>query len=69
MPYNTSPYLPACTYYRNFIYLDPERIADFDGNERAAAVLRSRRVADEREALRASEHVEYERVARLKLRL
>ena len=68
MPYNTSPYLPACSYYRNFIYLDPERIADFDGNERAKEVLKSKRVAEEMAALRASEHVEYERVARLKLR-
>ena len=68
MPYNTSPYLPACSYYRNFIYLDPQRTADFEGNEQAAAVLKSKRVAGEMAALRASEHVEYERVARLKLR-
>ncbi len=67
-PYNTSPYLPACTYYRNFIYLDPERSEDFAGNERAAAILKSTAVAKEMAALRASEHVEYERVARLKLR-
>ncbi len=54
-PYNTSPYLPQCSLYRNFIYLDVEKIG-------AAA-------ADcaEIEALRASEFVEYERVARLKL--
>jgi 4-alpha-glucanotransferase len=68
MPYNTSPYLPACTYYRNFIYLDPERSEDFDGNARAASALKSKRVADEVAALRASEYVEYESVARLKLR-
>jgi len=67
-PYNTSPYLPACTYYRNFIYLDPERITEFKGNRRAEAVLKSPKVAAEMTALRASEHVEYERVARLKLR-
>src|SRR6185437_8544680 len=54
-PYNTSPYLPQCSLYRNFIYLDVERVgrAPFD--------------AAEAEALRASEFVEYERVALLKL--
>ena len=25
-PYNTSPYLPLCSLYRNFIYLDVERV-------------------------------------------
>ena len=24
-PYNTSPYLPQCSLYRNFLYLDAER--------------------------------------------
>ena len=68
MPYNTSPYLPASSFYRNFIYLDPERIADFDDNPRARAILKGNRVSNEMATLRASEHVEYERVARLKLR-
>ena len=54
-PYNTSPYLPQCSLYRNFIYLDVEKIG-------AAAVDRA-----EIAALRSSEFVEYERVARLKL--
>ena len=27
-PYNTSPYLPQCAFFRNFIYLDVERIGD-----------------------------------------
>ncbi|MGH9558119.1 MAG: 4-alpha-glucanotransferase [Bryobacteraceae bacterium] len=55
-PFNTSPYLPECSLYRNFIYLDVERVGhcDFDRTEA--------------EALRASEFVEYERVARMKLR-
>lgn len=55
-PYNTSPYLPQCSMYRNFIYLDVEKTGEvrFDGAET--------------ESLRASEFVEYERVAALKLR-
>ena len=57
-PYNTSPYLPQCSLYRNFIYLDVERTGAFaltDGE------------LHEKNALRASEFVEYERVAALKL--
>ena len=48
-PYNTSPYLPECSYYRNFLYLDA-------GNAPAGV-----------EDLRASEFVEYETIAQLKL--
>jgi 4-alpha-glucanotransferase len=68
-PYNTSPYLPNCIYYRNFIYLDVEAVEDFERSPRAQACRRSREVEAEIEALRASEHVEYERVHALKLRL
>jgi 4-alpha-glucanotransferase len=57
-PYNTSPYLPECSLYRNFIYLDVEKIGEI-----AAAPK------DEIEKLRASEFVEYERVAELKRRV
>jgi 4-alpha-glucanotransferase len=66
-PYNTSPYLPACSLYRNHIYLDIERIPDF-----AAACgpqfLAAEAVQREIHALRNAEFVEYERVSRLKLR-
>jgi 4-alpha-glucanotransferase len=57
-PYNTSPYLPQSALFRNFIYLDVERIGDPQIDDE------TRREID---ALRASEFVEYERVARLKL--
>ena len=59
-PYNTSPYLPQCSFYRNFIYLDVERVG---GIEIDAETER------EIQELRASELVEYERVAQLKLRV
>jgi len=63
-PFNTSPYLPQCSFYRNFLYLDVERTGrdigvDFDVNT----------VSQETEALRAAEFVEYERVAQLKSRI
>ena len=57
-PYNTSPYLPQSAFFRNFIYLDVERVGEFHPDD---AMNR------EIEALRASELVEYERVAALKL--
>jgi len=57
-PYNTSPYLPQCSLYRNFLYLDVEKTGE------ARLSQEERR---EIEALRASEFVEYERVAALKL--
>ena len=57
-PYNTSPYLPQCAFFRNFIYLDVARIGDphLDDDMRR-----------EIEELRGTEFVEYERVARVKL--
>src|SRR5205809_1016874 len=34
-PFNTSPYLPNCVYYQNFIYLDVEAIEDHSRSRRA----------------------------------
>ncbi|MCX6596219.1 MAG: 4-alpha-glucanotransferase [Acidobacteria bacterium] len=57
-PYNTSPYLPLCSYYRNFLYLDVAAVPGTGPYLPPATVLAE---------LRASEFVEYERVAELKL--
>ncbi len=57
-PYNISPYLPQCSLYRNFIYLDIERVGNMANLEALTPQI---------EALRASEFVEYEGVAQLKL--
>lgn len=62
-PYNTSPYLPECAFYRNFIYLDVERVG---GAEKTKALLNDAQ-CKEINNLRASEFVEYERIAQLKL--
>lgn len=67
-PYNTSPYLPLCIFYKNFIYLDIESIPEFQESSWARSALRSEKVSREIENLRQSEFVEYERVSRLKLR-
>lgn len=66
-PFNTSPYLPNCAYYRNYLYLDVERIEDFQASALARRLFATRRVGQDLDALRNSEFVEYERVARWKL--
>ena len=67
-PFNTSPYLPNCIFYQNFLYLDVEGMEDFANSRRAATLRRSAEVVREIEELRASPFVEYERVSALKLR-
>ncbi|MBV9504016.1 MAG: 4-alpha-glucanotransferase [Acidobacteriia bacterium] len=67
-PFNTSPYLPNCMFYQNFIYLDVEGMEDY-GRSRRAQVCRERpEIKNEMEQLRSAAFVEYERVAALKLR-
>jgi 4-alpha-glucanotransferase len=68
-PFNTSPYLPNCIYYQNFLYLDVEAVEDFARCRRAREARQCAAMVDEIEALRASPYVEYERVAALKLRI
>lgn len=63
-PYNTSPYLPNCSYFRNLLYLDVEAV-----DARAAGIAAHPKLQAEISALRESEFVEYERVQRLKLRV
>jgi len=67
-PFNTSPYLPNCIYYRNFIYLDVEGMEDLETSRRARELRGRRETAAEIEALRHAPFVEYERVSALKLR-
>jgi 4-alpha-glucanotransferase len=67
-PFNTSPYLPNCIFYQNFIYLDVEAMEDFAHSRRAQCVRQTPAVAAEIEELRRTPVVEYERVGALKLR-
>jgi hypothetical protein len=68
-PFNTSPYLPNSVFYRNPIYLDVERAAGFAESARAGRLFRDPQTQAELARLRSSEHIEYERVYSLKLRL
>lgn len=67
-PFNTSPYLPNSTFYRNALYLDVERIEEIRNSALARRVLADPRVQARFESLRSTEYVEYERVWALKLR-
>ncbi len=67
-PFNTSPYLPYTLLYRNFIYLDVERLPEFQQCPRLQRVFRSPQTQAELAGLRASDFVEYERIAAIKLR-
>ena len=67
-PFNNSPYLPNSIFYQNFIYLDVEGMEDYANCARARNWRSSPEISAEIEALRATEFVEYERVAALKLR-
>lgn len=68
-PFNTSPYLPVCTFYKNLIYLDIEAIPDFERSGCARAIVAGPRVQALIRQLREAEFVEYEQVQRLKLRV
>jgi 4-alpha-glucanotransferase len=57
-PYNTSPYLPQSSLFRNFLYLDVEKVAELEISEPLRREI---------EKLRSTEFVEYEAVAALKL--
>lgn len=57
-PYNSSPYLPNGTFCRNFLYLDVTAVPGY---------VETPEILAEAAALRASEVVEYERIAALKL--
>jgi 4-alpha-glucanotransferase len=67
-PFNTSPYLPNCSFYQNFLYLDVEGIDDFLGSRRALELRASPAIELELRELRSTPFVEYERVAAIKLR-
>ena len=68
-PFNTSPYLPNCTFYQNYLYLDVEAMEDFAQSRRAQCLRKSPGVQSEIRQLREAPFVEYERVAALKLRI
>jgi len=67
-PYNTSPYLPECIFYPNYLYLDVESVEDFKKSRRAQRLWAQAETQRHLGALRESEYVEYEQVSAWKLR-
>jgi 4-alpha-glucanotransferase len=68
VPYNTSPYLPLSVYYKNLIYIDVERVPEFQASTEARALFHSPGVQAEITNLRNSEFVAYHGVDPLKKR-
>jgi len=68
-PYNISPYFPSSRYYRNFIYLDIEKMEDYDSSVAAKEFVREETTRNLLAELRHSQLVQYEQVATLKLKV
>ena len=68
-PYNISPYFPSSRFYKNFIYLDVEAMEDYAASSDASELVQTKETQALLEKLRTSELVQYERVARLKLKV
>jgi 4-alpha-glucanotransferase len=68
-PYTISPYLPSSRLYRNFIYLDVTATRDFWESRTARALVQDPKTIRRIEQLRDAEHVDYEHVAALKLKV
>lgn len=69
VPYNTSPYLPNCIFYKNWIYIDVEAVEEFRHSACARRVVQSPAVQSKIAELRASEYVQYSEVDKLKRRV
>jgi 4-alpha-glucanotransferase len=65
-PYNQSPYLPLSIYYLNLIYVDVERVPEYNDSDFAQRLRHGKFVDAEIRAVRDAEFVEYERVDHLK---
>ncbi|MCG6945201.1 MAG: 4-alpha-glucanotransferase [Deltaproteobacteria bacterium] len=68
-PYNISPYFPSSRFYRNYIYLDIAAMEDFRSSPAANEFVQAAATQNLLADLRASELVQYERVATLKLQV
>lgn len=66
LPYNASPYLPISIYFKNYLYIDIERIPEFKTAPLAQRAFSTRGVQARIEKLRQDELVDYEGLARLK---
>jgi 4-alpha-glucanotransferase len=68
VPFNTSPYLPLSIYYKNLLYIDVERVPEFQTCRWAQGLVKSPCVRDLIQRLREAEFVNYQQVDLLKRR-
>jgi 4-alpha-glucanotransferase len=68
-PYNISPYFPSSRFYRNFIYLDIERMEDYGASVAAKEFVQKRTNQNLLAELRHSQLVQYQQVANVKLKV
>ncbi len=65
-PYNTSPYLPNSIFYKNWIYIDIERVEEFSRCSCAQKLRQSHATEAKLRELRDAEFVQYSQIDRVK---
>ncbi len=68
-PYGISPYSPLSRLYRNFVYLDLEKVPEIAKSEEIKKYAESRKFRKELSNAKHSEFIDYDKVASLKLDL
>jgi 4-alpha-glucanotransferase len=68
-PYGISPYSPLSRLYRNFAYLDLEKVPEITKSKEIKKYAESRKFRKELNDAKRSEFIDYDRVAALKLDL
>lgn len=66
MPYDISPYSPISRLYKNFIYLDIEKVSDVSEADEAQAFMQTDALNGELKRLRQSDLIDYEAIADIK---
>lgn len=69
MPYDISPYSPISRFYKNFIYLDIEKIPEIKEQNNAKKLMQKNTLKKELERLQNTDLIDYEGVAQLKEKL
>lgn len=68
-PFNSSPYMPSSRLYRNHVYLDITNVCGYSDSDKAQRFVHSIETQALLARLRKEDHVNYEEVSRLKLRV
>jgi 4-alpha-glucanotransferase len=65
-PFGVSPYSPISRLYRNFIYLDIEKIPEVAASDELKKIITSKKYRQERENLNKEALIAYDRIASIK---